>query len=290
MSAFASSDRYDNPDLRRSGIRVVGDVPWGSHICVFYETKQDVLDAAVEYFEAGLENNEFCVWAVSDPIDEADAKEALHLAIPNLEKYLAAGRLEILQGTEWYLKGGEFDLQRITGGWRQKLENALAKGGAGLRVSGNAFWIETNNWKDFCAYEQELDQSLADQRMIVLCTYALGASRGVDILDVARSHQFTVAIRNGAWEFLETPELKHAKMEIRNLNGALAIMSRPFPGHDLLTPRERAALAQIVLGASSKEVARTLSISPRTVEFHRANIMRKLGAKNAVELVHRLAG
>jgi FixJ family two-component response regulator len=50
------------------------------------------------------------------------------------------------------------------------------------------------------------------------------------------------------------------------------------------------ALAQIVRGASSKEAARTLGVSPRTVEFHRANVMQKLGARNAADLVRRVLG
>ena len=55
-----------------------------------------------------------------------------------------------------------------------------------------------------------------------------------------------------------------------------------------LTPRNCAALAQLVMGASSKEAARALGISPRTVEFHCANIMQKLSAKNTVEIVHKV--
>ena len=43
-------------------------------------------------------------------------------------------------------------------------------------------------------------------------------------------------------------------------------------------------------GASSKEAARWLDVSPRTVEFHRANIMQKLGAKNAPDLVRIVVG
>jgi len=65
---------------------------------------------------------------------------------------------------------------------------------------------------------------------------------------------------------------------------ALSPTSKPFSDHELLTPRERATLAQIVRGASSKEAAQALGIAPRTVEFHRENIMRKLGAKNTVDL------
>ena len=69
--------------LRKTGIGLVGDTPWGTHICVFYETKQDLLDAAVHYFEAGLHSNEFCVWAISDPITEREAMDALACAIPD---------------------------------------------------------------------------------------------------------------------------------------------------------------------------------------------------------------
>jgi DNA-binding CsgD family transcriptional regulator len=276
--------------LRQSGIRVVGDVPWGAHICIFYETKDDLLDTAAAYFKAGLESNEFCIWAISEPITRADATAALRRAIPDLEAELAAGRVEILQGTDWYLRGNQFDLQRITGGWSEKLRAALAKGFDGMRVSGNAFWIESNHWQAFCEYEHELDRSLAGQRMVVLCTYSLQASRAVDLLDVARAHQCCTARRNGDWEFLATPELRQARQEIERLRGALGVLSKPFPGHTLLTPRERVALAQIVRGASSKEAARMLGISPRTVEFHRANVMRKLGARNTADLVRRVLG
>ena len=52
-----------------------------------------------------------------------------------------------------------------------------------------------------------------------------------------------------------------------------------------LTPRERDVLDQLVAGASNKEAGRTLGISPRTIEDHRANIMKKLGARNAADLV-----
>jgi DNA-binding CsgD family transcriptional regulator len=180
--------------------------------------------------------------------------------------------------------------KKITSGWHEKLQFALDKGFDGLRISGNAFWLQSNHWKEFCEYEQELDESLHDRPMLVLCTYSLGASRAVDLLDVARAHQFTIARRHGQWEFLETPELKQAKREIKNLGEALVVLSRPFAGHELLTARERIVLAQIVRGASSREAARSLDVSPRTIEFHRANIMQKLGAKNAADLVRMVVG
>ena len=79
------------------------------------------------------------------------------------------------------------------------------------------------------------------------------------MLDVARAHQCSIVRRKGNWEFLETPELKQAKQEIRRLNGALDILSKPFPGHQILTPKERVALAQNHSGASSKEAIAPIS-------------------------------
>lgn len=54
---------------------------------------------------------------------------------------------------------------------------------------------------------------------------------------------------------------------------------------DALTPRERTVLTQIGRGASSKEAGEVLGVSARTIEFHRANIMRKLGVRKIVDLM-----
>jgi DNA-binding CsgD family transcriptional regulator len=274
--------------LRKTGIPFTSDVPWGAHLCVFHETKEDLLETVAGFLQAGLESNEFCVWAVADPVTVRDAKNYLRRAIPKIDKYLSARRIEILDGYDWYLKGNLFDLKRIARGWDEKLRSALTRGYDGLRLTGNAFWLGTSYWREFCEYEQVIDDTLAGRKILALCTYPLQGSKAVDILDVARTHQFSLARRNGQWEFVETPELKQAKQEIKKLNDALDILSKPFPGHESLTPRERMVLVQIVRGVSSKEAARALGIAPRTVEFHRANIIQKLGARNTVDLVRKV--
>jgi DNA-binding CsgD family transcriptional regulator len=274
--------------LRKTGFPFTNEVAWGVHLSMFYETREDLLETLAGYLKAGLESNEFCSWAVSDAIGVRDAGNFMRRAIPKFDTRLSAGQVEILDRNEWYLKGDHFDSKRIVRGWDEKLRRALAKGYDGMRISGNAFWQGTIQWKEFGEHEQELDKFLVDKKMIALCTYPIQASRAVDVLDVARAHQFSLVRRSGAWELLETPELKQAKQKIKQANDALDILSRLFSGHQLLTPRERMVLAQIVNGLSSKEAARALHIAPRTVEFHRANIMQKLGAKNTVDLVWRV--
>jgi PAS domain S-box-containing protein len=57
-----------------------------------------------------------------------------------------------------------------------------------------------------------------------------------------------------------------------------------------LTPREREIAALLVEGKTSKLIARQVGLSPRTVEMHRAKLMRKFSAATSSELVHRLIG
>jgi hypothetical protein len=83
-------------EQRKTGIAIIGDVPWGTHICQFYQTKDDLLDILVPYFKAGLENNEFCMWGTSEPLSVDEATRALQVAVPELDTYLETGQIEIL--------------------------------------------------------------------------------------------------------------------------------------------------------------------------------------------------
>ena len=104
------------------------------------------------------------------------------------------------------------------------------------------------------------------------------------------------AVKNGAWDFMEKPfqdnelvdrveqaltaasAVRQADQESRRLKQALASLS----------PREREVLDELIRGHYNKNIADHLGITPRTVEFHRANIFEKMGVASAVELAHKL--
>ena len=208
-------------EMRNSGIDVVGGMPWGAHFCLFYETKDDLLDAVVPYCKAGLENHEFCLWVVSEPLTEEEARSALQQAVPDLHRYLADSGINIISARDWYLHDGVFDLHRVISGWHKQLEHASARGFAGVRVTGDTAWLERKDWKDFCEYEEGLNEAVANRRIAVLCTYPLVSCGAAEILDVVRTHQFAVTKRRRGWEVIETAGLKQAKAEIMRLNVSL---------------------------------------------------------------------
>jgi PAS domain S-box-containing protein len=208
-------------EMRKTGVEVVGDIPWGTHFCLFYETRADLLETLVSYCKAGLENHEFCLWVVAEPLKGGDAKQALKRAVPQLDQYLADHSIEIVAARDWYLQDGTFDLNRVIRSWNEKLASASARGYDGVRVTGDTAWLEKKHWKDFCEYEESINHAVANQRLVVLCTYPLAACGSAEILDVVRTHQFAVTKRRGSWDVIETAGHKQAKAEIKRLNEEL---------------------------------------------------------------------
>ena len=101
------------------------------------------------------------------------------------------------------------------------------------------------------------------------------------------------AMKAGAVDFIQKPYRDQALLD--SINAALVLdaaarhssnAAESFE-HQLatLTEREREVLNQTLTGSTSKEIARELSVSPRTVEAHRQNLLRKLGIGTVKELM-----
>ena len=111
--------------------------------------------------------------------------------------------------------------------------------------------------------------------------------------DVPQSVQ---AMRRGAWDFLEKPydprqlvatveaAVRHDLKRHRSSRKQVAYSGR----FARLTPREREVALEVAGGRSSKEVARRLGLSPRTVDVHRYRLMEKMQARSVAHLVKML--
>jgi two-component system, LuxR family, response regulator FixJ len=101
------------------------------------------------------------------------------------------------------------------------------------------------------------------------------------------------AMKSGAFDVLEKP-FGNEKL-VAQVKAALAISAAKVCAGQRrnglqqklrsLSNRERNVMNLIVEGHSNKEIATALNLSPRTVDIHRARVMKKLGAGSAVELV-----
>jgi signal transduction histidine kinase len=241
-------------DWRVSGIDVIGDVSWGTHICHFYETREDLLDILVPYMKAGLTNNELCIWVIAEPLNEKEARGALKEALPDFSAYVKRGQIDIVPYDQWYLRDGAFVAQAAYNSWIDRLNWALSEGYDGLRAAGNIGWLEQKDWKSFTAYEQKINDSLSKQHIIAVCNYPLGKCGASEVIDVIENHQYALIKRDGCWELVENAERKRTEDAIRRqneqlkaLHNILLSITQTFDLDKIL--REIVSQARIALGS-----------------------------------------
>lgn len=213
--------------LRRTGISVIDSLPWGTHFCQFYQTKQDLLDVVTAYLKAGLENGEFCMWVTAEPVTVEEAKQALIAAMPEADQHILRGDIEILPHTEWYLNG-PFDRHKVLSSWIDKLNHAIKQGYNGIRVSGDTMWLEKSHWLDFTEYEASINDCIKDHPLLVLCTYCLDKCGASEIADVIKNHEFALIKRDGKWTVIESSEHRKMEEKIRYQNAILEGINRIF--------------------------------------------------------------
>jgi two-component system response regulator FixJ len=101
------------------------------------------------------------------------------------------------------------------------------------------------------------------------------------------------AMKRGAVDFLEKPfndqllidQVQKAIAEDAQIRQKRAEQEAVLARIALLTPRERKVMDLVIAGKLNKVIARQLGISPKTVEFHRARVMKKMKVDSVAELV-----
>jgi len=130
----------------------------------------------------------------------------------------------------------------------------------------------------------ELQRRLAECSITIPVIFLTGSG------DIPMASQ---AFRGGALDFLEKPF--DIGVLLDRIQQALSRDSEQWHGHyrrkllqescSRLSPREREVLKWVAAGYSSKEIAKAMDISNRTVEGHRAHIMEKLNAHSLADLI-----
>jgi hypothetical protein len=189
-----------------TGIRGVGKIAWGSHFCNFYDGQIDLADCVVPFFKAGLDNNEMGFWITSDPLNARDARRLLGNLQPDLADREASGQITILDFTDWYLdRTGSVTAEAL----RESLERLAAaqqRGLAGVRMSGNSFWLERKYWALFNEYERRLHEVVRTSKIVVLCSYSLRRCSARDRAEILRHHDFAISRGTTAWEIAKASE------------------------------------------------------------------------------------
>lgn len=206
--------------LTASGVPGLGALPWGAHCCHFYETGSDLADTLVPYFKTGLEAREACLWVTCAPLSADDARNALRAHVPNLAERERAGQIEIIDHREWYLRSSKTDAESTLQGWVEREQKALRDGYRGLRLTGNTYWLEREDWDSFMSYERLVNGTFRHHRIIALCSYCFERCTSRDALDVISHHEFSLARHGERWQVVESTAMAMARQDLIRLQQA----------------------------------------------------------------------
>jgi len=219
--------------MRKLGMKGVSDIPWGTHFCNFFLTTEDLIETLVPYFKAGLENNEFCMWITSGPLDEKEAGLAIHRSMPDFYTYLNKGQIEILPHTKWYLQNGVFDKQRVLNLWLDKLEQALNKGYDGMRVTGSTDWLERKDWESWVEYERQINKVIGKYPILAVCNYGLLQHDSFQITDGILNHHFIVIRKEDKFRVVANSKDAVIVKNLEHRIGALERVNKIYAGREL---------------------------------------------------------
>lgn len=138
---------------------VLTGVGRGSHVCAFYETNDDLLDLVFPFFSAGFNKAELCVWLTPDGISEDEI---------TVYKTVVERGLEIYPARDIYQRAERFECDQVTRFWDETLQKAQAADRSGARASGDALWLQQNDWHAFIEYEADVNAMIAGKSMTLL--------------------------------------------------------------------------------------------------------------------------
>jgi len=154
-------------------VSLVGQLKPTDHAIMFYEYVEDKYRVLFDYLKAGLDSEEAVAYVAGIDETPSQVRSLLEKRGIDVEAYEKKGMLQIMSYKDWYLAGGEFNVQRTIALWTRLLSDALSEGFKGLRVAGDATWfLKCGMKEELLEYENSLHRVL-DMPLIAICAYSL---------------------------------------------------------------------------------------------------------------------
>jgi len=206
--------------MRPTRIDALGEIPWGTHCCLLYDSPELLTAILADFFKAGLGANEYCLWMTSGRVSEQSAKQALSRAEQTMGKDADRGCIEILSVSDLYGASGAFDAEGVVQTWLRYAEKALVSGYEGFRLAGDPFVPCEMDSRIFINYETRFDRIISSYPIIALCVYPLDKCASSDIAHLSSHHEYTLVANHGELELVANPnrqELENALKTSREL-------------------------------------------------------------------------
>ena len=169
-----------------------------------YETTEEFMGVVAAFLDAGLRDNECCIWAVSGQITSQSAEEFLKDAGMDVGSYLKSGQLMIMPCTECYISNEGPMSERTLKNWEEIHDSALSKGYSGLRIADKFTIVGQDAWRRFVEFERKSVDIIRRKSIVCLFAFLLEARTRSEILDIIGMHDGTIIKQGRQWTLLQS--------------------------------------------------------------------------------------
>ncbi|MGI6777910.1 MAG: MEDS domain-containing protein, partial [Acetivibrionales bacterium] len=194
-------------DIRESGIDIIGNILWGTHIGQIYSTKEEYFAIAAPYIQRGLMNNELCVWIHGKDMGCEDVKDIIGGYCRDIDIYLESGQLRIIPYTEWYMTGNSFNEVRVNRQWNELVRHALDKGYDGLRAVADTSWLKKSYFRSFSHYEHSVNKTISELPFTVMCLYNTNKLDAPEVAEIIKNHSYVITSSENGYGLVRNVEL-----------------------------------------------------------------------------------
>ncbi|NTV23743.1 MAG: hypothetical protein HGA85_05210 [Nanoarchaeota archaeon] len=150
----------------------ISNAELGDHFTFIFKNEKQLFSVILPFLMKGLENNEKCIYVFHDVSKERIISKLIEQK-RDINEFLKSGQLTILSSRETYLKGGFFDPDRAIAMLKEIERKALDEGYGGVRITGEASWINSGNkgTERLMEYESKLRNFFPGSRTCAICQY-----------------------------------------------------------------------------------------------------------------------
>ncbi|MBI2857572.1 MAG: PAS domain-containing protein [Chloroflexi bacterium] len=218
----------DTSNVRKSGLALLGDIPWGTDLCLLYQSTEDMLEVLMPFFQAGLDNEEFCLWIAGASRSTSEAWEAMRSRIPSFASSEAGGQIALVTREEWEKADQKGRIASF-------VNRAFLNGFAGLRLGIDSHLGQLS----LSTAETE---ALSRDFVLKMVSYPRDEFDAVRLMDVVKGFRYSL-VRNGKeWELIESSEVRVATDALRRneekLSSLFAHMEEGFAYQRIIVDSE----------------------------------------------------
>jgi anti-anti-sigma regulatory factor len=172
----------------------VDELEPGDHACLTFSDADERLDIVAAFVQDGLDRGDKVV-CLTDALAPAELSAQLSERGLPIEATTCSGQLEVATSVSAYVVDGAFDPVQVISALRTRIDDALAEGYPGLRISADMVWAlrPVSGLEQLLTFEVQFSELLASRPATVVCQYDRAGFDAVSLAGASAAHGRGVA-------------------------------------------------------------------------------------------------